>query len=264
MAFGKKKSGLKAPRLRPPAMTQIETRTPLGDAFITRNENGALINESRLSPQSAQIVADARDELGALTRSLGRTDSQRAGEIDRAQRELYKLEASGIESDAGLAAEKLRSQLSRRFGGSLNASFGGDLLARMDSGRLNALADARQRAGAAAQEMTAQDEASRLRRANTLMSLLSQYQGQAQSAAESGSSLLTGELRLQAANRMRLLENYQSNLDEARKRRQETLSKILSVGGATVGGALGAMVGNPVLGASLGGAAGRGAAGLFS
>lgn len=267
MAFGKKKSKApKAPAPVAPAMTQVEVRSPLGDAYITRSENGALINEARLSPHSAQLLNDARDELGALTRSLGRSDGDRAASIERASRDLYAREAEAIQKDATVAAEKARSQMARRFGGSLNASFGADQLARLESSRLGALGEARQRSRDVAEGLASQDDASRARRMGLLMDVLNQYNGQAQAAGASGSSLLAAELRRsqdQAESRARLLRDYQDNVAAARTRRRGLLNGLLTTGGAVLGGTIGAFAGNPVLGASLGGAAGRGAATFF-
>lgn len=195
MSLGRKKNkDVSAPKIvAPPRVTEAEYGLPTGDRYLSRQEGHRETTESLLSPMTRETVARGQQALVDLAGELSSPDARRMQEIHRRGQDFFDLQAQGIHADADARFAQTASDLSRRFGGSYNATFGTDLLGRLEMNRLNQLYAARKEAALYGEDLARADEDSRIRRFQLFQNYLGDLNNQARGHATMGATLLQNE-----------------------------------------------------------------------
>ncbi len=239
MSVGKKAS-VKAPAINaPPQVTQYDFLSPTGDRYTSRRENNFEINESFLTPQTRQTIGTSLDALDNLASELHMPDVRRVNQINQRGLDFYNLQAQGINAEADQIFGKAASDLSKRFGGTYNATFGTDYLSRLENNRLSNLSNAGKEAMLLAEDLYLQDEDSRSRRFGLFNNYLTNEFNKAQSLAGLGGNVLGNEAsRAQslAVNRAQLALNAAHyNQQAALQARQQTLNFYGGIAKSVIG-----------------------------
>jgi hypothetical protein len=230
MPIGSKKSS--SPKVTidaPPPIQQVNFNAPTGDQYTSAMQNGVETFQSQLSPQTQATVSTSLAALQSLANELQQPDAVRQAAIDQRSQDFYNLQAEGINQNADLQLAKTQSDLSKRFGGAYNASFGADLMAQLQNERLNQLADAHQQAALLGEQLTQDDQSSRIQRFNLFQNYLSGLNDQAQGVQPNNGDILSASLQqandlaIQRANlAARLSAQDQAASDASAQRRIQT------------------------------------------
>lgn len=226
----KKTSKVKTPAT-PPPITQTVFNAPSGDRFTTISTNGLQSLQSDLSPQTQATVAESLKALQDLAGELHQPDALRQNAIQQRSEDFYQLQAQGINAEADNRLAQTRSDLSKRFGGTYNASFGADLLGNLEKSRLNTLSDARKSSSLLGEDLYQSDEDSKIRRFNVFQNYLTDLNSQARGLQAASSSLIGSEaqratdIALQRSNLINgiALEDNAQAQENARQRRAQAI-----------------------------------------
>lgn len=232
MSSGRKKT--KAPTIAaPPQVTQYQFNSPTGDLYSTLREGNIESYNSALTAQKQRAVQTSNQALSDLADDLSYRDSRRAEAIESRARDFYDLQADAINSQANDMLSTAKSDLSKRFGGTYNATFGNDFLARMEKNRLNQLSGASKEASLLAEDMYQQDETSRLNRFILFQNFLNDEHNKALNVAGFASDVLQNEanraqeLAIQRASLAQRANEMNAASDiAARNRRASAITQV--------------------------------------
>lgn len=134
MSFGRKS--------RQPQFQPFKVVLPTGDRIVQRYNDGAIEVVPKLSQASKHQLAQSNRAIKQLTNELIRRPGQERELINSQKQLFYDRLRRAIDEASNARVSQTRSDLARRFGGSLNATFGNDLLSRLERERLNATREA--------------------------------------------------------------------------------------------------------------------------
>ena len=234
MSLGRKPAKAKAPVIEaPPQMTHFEFLSPTGDQYNVRRDGSSQFATTTLSPLSSQTVQTGQEALLGLADELIAPDNQRVQDIADKSLDYYILQAQGINAQADDILAQAESDLSKRFGGTYNATFGADYLARLENNRLAQLSTAAKEATLFGEDLYAQDEDSRIRRFELFQDYLTTEFDKANAAWSAGSNTLQNEagraqdLAVARANLVQNASRYNQEADlRARQQRLTTLNTL--------------------------------------
>jgi hypothetical protein len=208
MPIGRKPTRVKMPVISaPPQVTNVEFISPLGDQYGMERQDNKQIADATLSPLTAHTIRTSQEALLDLANEFYAPDSERVQDIADKSLDYFELQAQGINTQADDILSQAQSDLSKRFGGTYNATFGADYLSRLENNRLTQLSNAAKEAALVAEEMYSRDEDSRMRRFGLLSDYLSGEFDKASTVWELGANLLQED-----ANRAQSLATARANL----------------------------------------------------
>lgn len=237
MSSGRKKSNIQIDRQ--PAIKNITYNLPSGDTVSQRVKDGKLKFSTSLSPSSRKLIDTAKAGMLGLADELKQPDAIRQKSIHERANDFFGRLRTGIHEDASRLMEKTKSDLSKRFGGTYNATFGTDLLGRQHKNYLAQLKDARIQANLLGEDLARADEASRINRFNLFNNVVNGFNNQLTGLVSPGLGFLSGERdrnsRLALAQ-AQFDQQYQQQRDEqARQNRLNALRLGAQIGGAALG-----------------------------
>jgi hypothetical protein len=172
MPFGRKSKPVKIQNIGP-TVRQTRVMDGLGNASTSQvGPGGRLITQAQLSPQQRAIGQLGQQALVRLTQELGQGSAYDYRTANRLSQSSYKALSNTINQESNVQRDRLRGELSQRFGGSTASTFGNDLLARQESARLNNLSLARQESLETGQRALQQLQTARIQRINVLGQLV--------------------------------------------------------------------------------------------
>lgn len=225
MSLGRTRS-VKTPKIvAPPRITSQEFTMPTGDRYLTQRNGNKETSNSILSPLTGRTVDTSQAALSELAGEIRNPDARRIQDIALRGQDFYDLQANVINSEADSLFGKAASDISKRFGGTYNATFGTDLLAQLEGNRLSQLSGAAKEARLLAEDLYSRDEDSRMSRFNMFQGFLAGLNNEAMQAGSMGSDLLMNESnRAQdlAISRTRMVQDAQryNQLTDLQKRQQ--------------------------------------------
>lgn len=174
MPFGRKKAN--PVKIAPSGPAVLRTRTGDGQGNLSTSEitpDGTLLTDTQLSPERQALGQLSQRNLTRLATELSQGGT--ATDRDTARRlseSTYTSLSRTINGESSAQRDLVRSELSRRFGGTTAATFGNELLARVEGERLGSLSQARAEADAAGADQLRDLENARIQRLSVFSKLV--------------------------------------------------------------------------------------------
>lgn len=244
MSLGRKKKKTKKVVVKSqPTIQTVDYLSPTGDRFTTTVDNGVQSFGSSLGAPTQSIVNESLQGMLDLAKDLREPDGARQEAITQRSRDFYDLQARGINRTADERLFQTQSDLSKRFGGTYNATFGGDLLARMERDRQDRLSDAQKESSLLGEDLYRNDEDSRIRRFSLFQNYLNDLNNQARGLQTSAANTLDSNrqqadtLAIQRATLMNQLQLQDQAIaaQERSQRRLLALQAASNIAGSIAG-----------------------------
>ncbi|MDX2083831.1 MAG: hypothetical protein SFZ03_00380 [Candidatus Melainabacteria bacterium] len=229
MSFGRKKNDSPPPVQAPPAITRVEFNAPIGDRFISEVVGSTQTAKAELSPFTQALVDQSADAALEALSGLIQPDATRSAQIQQRADDYFQDLSRTINDSADDAIRRTQSGLARRFGGSANATFGNDLIDRLERSRQQELAGARRNANLLGEELSQNDETSRVRRLSTFLNLVNAPFEQSYSLFVPSSDTLLQERQREtdlARFRASLAAQYDQNLNRSQIARGNAIGGV--------------------------------------
>lgn len=246
MSSGRKKS--EVPEIKaPPTITRTEFANPLGDRFISETKKNTQSVFSELSPVTQGMVNRSLSGMIRLFDEIDAPDAVRQQAINQRADDFYNLQAAGLNRDHDDRMKQTRSDLSKRFGGTYNATFGTDLMSRMERDHGSLLGDVRLQANLLGEDLRRDDQADRLQRFALFQNFLGDLNNQAQGLGSQGVQVLQNE-RTRATDlaitRANMIQRAQAMDAEARARRSSLIGTLVGTGVSLASAGTGSIAGS--------------------
>lgn len=233
MSLGRSKN-VNPPRvIAPTSVTQYQYNAPTGDSYSVARNGNTETSQSILAPQTQVTVTTSQNAMQGLANDLSAPDPQLVQDIAQKSQNFYDLQAQDINNEADAINSQTQSDLSKRFGGTYNATFGTTLLGLQSKNRLTQLYNASKEATQYGQDLYNQDQQNKIQRFQAFGNYLNDQNNQAQNISNYGSGLLqdeAGRAQSLAVSRAQLLQNSQAATQNADlQMRQQRLSLINSL-----------------------------------